>query len=132
MPTAPKENQAKKEINKIVVDQKETGAKIKTKKLREKLNSNSLEMHFTIGNTEHEKITKQDFNDSLWEADVNNDKMIDKNEFVAYVFAKVLLKAKVVKKLKELFCLISHDVNDGKIEPIKIESIEEWTEKTKE
>ena len=30
---APKENQAKKEINKIVVDQKETGAKIKTKKL---------------------------------------------------------------------------------------------------
>ena len=32
-PTAPKENQAKKEINKIVVDQKETGAKIKTKKL---------------------------------------------------------------------------------------------------
>ena len=32
-PIAPKENQAKKEINKIVVDQKETGAKIKTKKL---------------------------------------------------------------------------------------------------
>jgi len=32
-PTAPKDNQAKKEINKIIVDQKETGAKIKTKKL---------------------------------------------------------------------------------------------------
>ena len=92
--------------------------KMKHKELRKELDSNPLEMYFTVDTQE---IHYQDFGQTL-----SSDKhgMIHKEKFVNSIFDNVLLKAKLVKKAKELFYDICKDFNeDGQIGPISIDKI---------